>query len=128
MSVTVQILCKNVTATQTVSSVQNADGSNGGTNVPISLLNPAGGNSPSSNMGFQIVVQGQAGATVSATAQIVVSNDGKNWTNLTTVAATSATSISTGIANNANAPYLYVGAYISAISGTGASATVTVCG
>lgn len=126
MSVTVQKLCLNVTAQQTIAAVQNQDGSNGGTNVPISLLNPAGSNSPSSNMGFQIVVKG--GGSVSATAQIVVSNDGINWTNLTTVVANSATNISTGINNNANAPYAYVGAYISAISGTGASATCTVCG
>lgn len=128
MSIAVARLCRDVAAVQTVANVRNVDGSNGNQpNFIFSPSNPAGTNSPAESQGFQLVVQGNSGQAVSATAQIVASNDGIHWSNLVTVTAASATTVSSGIAANSNAPYLYYGAYITAITGTGALASVTMC-
>lgn len=119
-------LIVNVIAVQTVAAVENGDGSNAGVNPSFQPTNPAGSTSPSGSQGFQLVVTGTG--NVSASAQIVVSNDGINWTSLGgALAATSTANVSTAISGNSNTPYQYFGGYITAISGTGAKATLTMC-
>lgn len=68
-----------------------------------------------------------SGATTSgagaATIKIQVSNDGSNWLDLATISLTlSTTSASDGLA--ADAPWGYVRANLTAISGTNAAVTV----
>lgn len=70
-----------------------------------------------------------SGATSSgagaATVKIQVSNDGTNWIDIGEISLTLATTASSdGFA--AYAPWAYVRANITAISGTGASVTVTI--
>lgn len=73
---------------------------------------------------FQAVGQTASGAG-SATIKIQVSNNGTNWLDLGTITLTLGTSAaSDGFA--AYAPWAYVRANITAISGTGAAVTVTV--
>lgn len=120
-------LIVNATAVQTVANVENGDGSNvGGVNPSYQPVNPAGSTTPAANQGFQLVVTGTG--SVSASAQIVVSNDGVNWTNLTpAITASAAVGTSSAIGGNSQVPYQYFGAYITAISGTNATATLTMC-
>lgn len=120
-------LIVNATAVQTVANVENGDGSNvGGVNPNYQPNNPAGSTTPAASQGFQLVVTGSG--PVSASAQVVVSNDGVNWTNLSPlITAPAAGGTSSAIGGNSNVPYQFFGAYITAISGTNAKATLTMC-
>lgn len=91
------------------------------------MLNPAGGTSPINTPAqtFQLVVTATSG-NCSASAHVMVSNDGVNWTDYgLTLAASSGASPNTAIANGTS-PWQFFTAYISAISGTGGKATVTM--
>ena len=81
------------------------------------------GYTPPPAQSFQLTVKGNG--TVSATTQIVGSNDGANWTNygpaLTASGATAATVTGFG-----QSPYAYYGALITQIAGTSAQAAVTM--
>lgn len=119
-------LIVNATAVQTVANVENGDGSNPGVNPNYQPANPAGSTTPAGSQGFQLVVTGTG--SVSASAQVVVSNDGVNWTNLAPlITASAANGTSSAIGGNSNVPYQYFGAYITAISGTNAKASLTMC-
>jgi hypothetical protein len=77
------------------------------------------------NQTFQVVVTGTSG-NVSATVQPIVSNDGVNWSNYGSAIATGiGTSPQQGIGPGAQA-WQYFSAYVTAISGTGASVTCTM--
>lgn len=69
---------------------------------------------------FQAVVTGTG--AVSATVLIQVSNDGTNWEELATIALAGTTSDSAGFASDA--PWAYVRANVTTISGTDAAVTV----
>lgn len=122
-------LVSNAKAVQTIAAIEApANNPNGGVNPVAQPANPAGSTTPAASQGFQLTVTAPGGVNVSAGAQIVVSNDGANWTNLgTAMSATSAAGSSSAISSNSNAPYQYFAAYITAISGTGAVANVTMC-
>jgi hypothetical protein len=126
----VYTLCQGVTANQTITNVPSIDGSNSSASASTNQVaqpTTTAENTPPQSQGFQLTVKGSAG-NVSATAHIVGSNDGITWAETgTTVAATSASLVSSALAASANAPYLWFGAYISAISGTNAKASVTMC-
>lgn len=128
ISMSIYQLVTNASAVQTITNVPAIDGSNGVATPAINqVVQPltTSANNPTQSQGFEIVVKGSG--NVSATATIVGSNDGINWSSTgVTVAATSATNISTGLSSSQNTPYAYFGAYISAISGTGAKASVTM--
>lgn len=88
---------------------------NGGAGGPVT---------PPTNQTFQLVVVGAG--SVSASAQPVVSNDGINWVNYgSAISASSATTVSVGSGTGA-AVWAYYAAYLTAISGTGAKATMTM--
>lgn len=74
---------------------------------------------------FQAVANGSSGA-YSATVVVQVSNDATNWETLGTISlsGTATTADSDGFA--ADAPWLYVRGNVTAISGTGATATLTM--
>jgi hypothetical protein len=124
---TLYYLCKNVTAVQTLPTA--IQGGPAPANLPVGSQgvnpNPVGAGSAlqlPNNQTFQLIVLGTAG-NVSATAQLIVSNDGVNWINLATVAATSGASPNSA-GQTGTAVWNWYSAYITAISGTGASATV----
>lgn len=90
-------------------------------------VNPAGlsGLYNPQNQSFQLLVTCTAG-NCSATAHVMVSNDGVNWTDYAlTLAASSAVSPNSAIVEGTE-PFQFYTAYIGAISGTGAQATVTM--
>lgn len=72
---------------------------------------------------FQLNVSGIG--TVSATAQVVGSNDGVHWINYMQVSAGSGSSPQAGGAAG-QTPYAYYGAYLLSISGTSARASLTM--
>ena len=118
---TTAVLCSGVTAAQTLV--------NGSGNVPTGsqVVNPSGGSTATNPpvQSFQLLVTCSAG-NCSATAQVIVSNDGVNWSNYgSAISASSGVSPNTAIANNSQ-PFQYYSAYITAISGTNAKASVTM--
>lgn len=121
-------LITNATAGQTIVNVPSVDGSNSSATEAINQIvmpQTTPSNNPSQTQGFQLTVKGTG--SVSATAHIVASNDGINWGDTgVTVTASASTSISIGLAGSQNTPFNYFGAYISAISGTGARASLTM--
>lgn len=119
----VYTILSGVTVVQTIAAnVRNVDGSNGGSNLSVQLTNPAGGLNPATYQGFQLVVKGIG--TVSASAQIVGSNDGINWMTVGNVIVASGQNAASAGALGST-PFNYFSAYITAISGTNATATVT---
>ena len=95
--------------------------------VAIQTLGGAPGNTnaytPPIAQSFQLTVKGTG--AVAATAQVVGSNDGVNWTNYGPALTASGTGSST-VTGYGQAPYAYFGALITAISGTSAQAAVTM--
>lgn len=120
---TVYILAKDVAAVQTIANVNKIDGTGG----PNQLVRPAGDDNPNAAAvptTAQLTVTGSG--AVSASAQIVGSNDGQIFVLVgSAIAASSALSQSTAGQTSTDA-YAYWGAYITAISGTNARATVTL--
>lgn len=90
---------------------------------PYNALTSGTTGGPTENQAFMIVVTGAAAA--SCTVQIVGSNDSKSWVNYgTPIVAT----VGSPQGANGTVPWPYIGAEITAISGTGAACTVTVSG
>lgn len=107
------------TAAQTAGAVGTS--ANPIVNAPAS---ESGAGSPPSVQAFVLTVQGSG--NVSATAQIVGSNDGVNFVTYgAPIAAASAQTVSSQ-GQGGVVPYQYYSAYVTAISGTNAVATVTV--
>lgn len=76
---------------------------------------------------FQFTVVGQPGASISATCQIVVSTNGKNWIPYFDPVTVSGISLaSAGFGGSQNWPYY--SSYLTAISGTNARATLEMNG
>lgn len=95
---------------------QMADFSGGGSQNP--------GVSVPSNQAFLLqVTAGSVGVSVSATAQILSSNDGITWTNIGSITASSAGSpnVQTG---SGTVGWAFFSGFVSAISGTGAKAAL----
>ncbi len=126
---TVYHLCDNIAAAQTLPA--QAENPNKPSNLPsgsnfIDLSN-GGALGPTiapTNQSFTLVVVGNGGATVSATGQVIASNDGVHWQNYGS--ALSATSgPSPGMANaSGSTNFAFYSAFITAITGTGAKASV----
>ena len=74
--------------------------------------------------GTQFTCQGIVAGTgaVSATILVQVSNDGTNWLDLMTITLSGTTSATDG--ETAEAPWAFIRGNVSAISGTGAAATL----
>jgi len=119
------IIATNVKAVQTIANIQNTAGTTTGTNLIAQPVGPNGNVSvPTQSQAFQLNVSGTG--SVSATMQPVVSNDGTNWSAYgATVTATGFNGGSNNIALT-NAPFIYFSAYITAISGTGATASINM--
>jgi hypothetical protein len=86
---------------------------------------------PPQSQSFVLTVTSQTqAATPSATVQLVGSNDNVNWVNygapLTATGTVSATANSFSAATSGTTPYRHFGAYLTAISGTGASCVLVM--
>ena len=115
---------RNVTAVQTIANMQKLDGTVAGPNQAILNASSTALAGPGSNQGFQVTVTGSG--NVSCTIQPVASNDGINWVNNgSTIAAGSAANVSSAIGQT-TVTNAYVGAFVTAITGTNASANITV--
>lgn len=91
---------------------------------PIPAVKPWGPtnpNSPPLEQAFQFVVTG-VGA-VSATAQVYVSNDEVNWTPYGDAITAAGTNVGQQVQGGTQ-PWKHFGAYLTAISGTGATASL----
>ena len=77
---------------------------------------------PPAYQSFHITVSGTG--TVSATVQIVGSNDGVNWVSMFSPQVLNGTSPQNSKLANGPEPMTYFGAYVTAISGTSAAVTV----
>lgn len=119
----VWILAQNVTAVQTLANVQKVDGT-GGPNPAAITFDSDNPNKPSFQQSFQVVVTGSG--AVSASAQIVGSNDGQNYSTVGGAIAVTSGASPVNASGLANQSFKYWGAYITAIAGTNASATVTL--
>lgn len=115
----VYFLAQNVSAVQTVAAI-------GSSTNPI-VLAPAsesGAGSPPTDQIFVLLVAGSG--AVSASAQIVGSNDGVNFVNYGAAVAAAAAPTVSAQAQAGTSPFQYYSAIITAISGTNAVASVTV--
>lgn len=121
---TVYFLAQNVTAVQTLANVQKADGTGGPNQAIVPTGTNDNPNAPPFNESFQLVVTGSG--NVSASAQIVASNDGQNWFTVGSVIAAASAGAPVTAAGIASQSAKFWGAFITAIAGTNASATVTM--
>ena len=114
---------QNITAAQTVSAISQHGGSNRAVDVPF----PLGSSNPPSYQTWVLTVSTpQPGVSVSASAQPCGSNDGVNWVTINNpISAASAPNIAL-IALTTNLQFKYYGAYLTAISGAGATANMTI--
>ena len=101
-----------------------------GGNLPsgANFVNPGGGagqtnSSPPSTQSFVLVVTGFG--YVSASGFVLASNDGVNWITYGTLTASSGASPNIQTANG-SVTWAYFSAYLSAISGTNAAASLTM--
>lgn len=95
--------------------------------VPVNTDGPIPQNVIAPEQSFQLTVTGNPGVTVSATAQVVASNDRVNWTPyFDPVSVTGQTTATAGWGGSQN--WKYFSAYLTAISGLGAKATLTMNG
>ena len=118
---TAYLLLNNVTAVQTAPTLARP--------APQAALPGGGAGSPvggPTNQSFHAVVTGSG--SVSATIHLQVSNDGMNWIDYPTIGVMTVSS--GGAPQQALAagttPYQYFSAYVSAISGTNASVSLTM--
>lgn len=84
---------------------------------------PTNPKSPPTEQTFHLVIAGTAG-NVSGTAQVVVSNDGVNWVNYGDAIAAASTYLTAQASFAGTQAWRYFGAYLTAISGTGAKASL----
>lgn len=89
-------------------------------------VQPWGANNPTSpppEQTFHLVITGTAG-NVSGTAQVIVSNDGVNWVNYGDAIAAGSAYLTAQASFAGTQAWRYFGAYLTAISGTGAKAAL----
>ena len=97
---------------------------------PAFVAAPGGGagapTAPATNESFHAVVTGSG--NVSATIHIQVSNDGVNWFDYPTIGTITITSGGAPQQGNTNGstPWAFYSAYVSAITGTAASVSLTM--
>lgn len=87
---------------------------------PFGPTNPT---TPPTQQSFQLVITGTAG-NVSGTAQVIVSNDGVNWAHYGDPIVAVSTYLVAQASSVAQQSWIYYGAYLTAISGTGAKASL----
>lgn len=87
------------------------------------VLDPNLAISPPENQSFQLTVKGTG--AVSATAQVYGSNDKVNWVPYGAAITSSGTGTGTN-AQGGTTPYAFFGALLTAITGTGATATLVM--
>jgi hypothetical protein len=90
------------------------------------IVQPWGPNNPkgrTQTQAFQLVVTGTAG-NVSGTAQNIDSNDGVNWVSYGSPMVAASTYLVAQAVFGGTQPWKFFGAYLTAISGTGAQATL----
>lgn len=92
---------------------------------PVKPDGPSNPNMPTLRQTFQLIVTGTAG-NVSATVQPLVSNDGVNWTAYGDPLIAASTYLTAMQNASMEGSWKYFGAYLSAISGTGAAATLSM--
>lgn len=110
---------------QGISALQGAGVIGTSTNPIISApASESGSGSPPSVQAFVLLVTGSG--SVSATAQIVGSNDGVNFVNYGAAIVASAATTVSAQGQGGIVPYQFYAAYITAISGGGAVASVNV--
>lgn len=114
------ILLKNVTGVQ---SAPSAGVLPQGSEAVVSSPGYSSSAKNAPNQAFQLIVTGTSG-NVSATAQIMASNDGNNWVTYGSPIVASAAASPNSASATGSGPFGYFTAYITAISGTGAKATV----
>lgn len=106
--------------------LQNQAVTSVGPNPQGQIVNPPGPvlpTAPTTQQTFELVITGTAGS-VSGTAQVVSSNDGINWITYGAPIVV-ASSYLTGAAGLSGAQsWTFFGAYLTAISGVGATATL----
>lgn len=111
---TTYVLCEGVTAVQTIANV------GGNQNQIVQPSGPnANVNSPPTAQGFEVVVTGTSG-NVSATVQPVASEDGVNFFNYGSTIVVSSASSPAVKDGSGSVPHAFFGAFVTAISGTGA--------
>jgi hypothetical protein len=122
----VYALIYGASATQTVAAV-------GSSTNPIATPQPTPGVGYGVGTGqaIQVTVSSASAGAISATVQPVGSNDGMNWvptgSAITASGTASGSGISTFTAGAAlTTPYAFFGAYVTAISGTGAKAAASI--
>lgn len=132
MSAQTYVLINGASAVQTIAAVPAVDGSNASaapaTNFNVAPDGPdASSHAAPASQGYQVTVTGNPGQTVSCSVQIVASNDGINFAALGVVNVASGVTTATGLGAAPNSPYKYFGAYVTAISGTGAKVKCVMC-
>lgn len=78
---------------------------------------------PSSYQAVTVTVTAPASAAISATVQLMVSNDAVNWSNYGTAMTANGTGTAFTVNQSLQASFTYWGAIVTAISGTGAAVT-----
>lgn len=118
----VYVLLKNVTVAQTISNVATAAGQAGNPIVQPPQISTA--QAPAQNQSYQVTVSSAVGGTaVSVSVQPVACADGINWANYGPIITATGTNTATALGSGANSPHAWYGAFVTAISGSGASAT-----
>ncbi len=112
----------NVTAVQTIGSVQKSDGSQSGNQA----VQPIAGNPylPPQSQAYQVNITGTG--AVSASVQPVASEDGINWATYGSAISVSGSYSAAAVASSSNAPHAWYSAYVSAISGTNAAVSCSM--
>ena len=93
--------------------------------VPIAPPGPTNPTMPPQKQTFHLVITGSAG-NVSGTAQIVASNDGQNWVSYGDPITAASAYLTAQAAASMDGSWKWFGAYLTAISGTGAVANLTM--
>jgi hypothetical protein len=78
---------------------------------------------PSSYQAVTVTVTAPSSNAISATVQLMVSNDGVNWSNYGTAITASGTGTAFTVNQSLQASFAFWGAIVTAISGTGAAVT-----
>lgn len=84
---------------------------------------PTNPTSPPGQQTFHLTITGTAG-NVSGTAQIIATNDGSNWVNYGDPIAAPSTYLTAQASMSGTAAWKFFGAYLTAIAGTGAKASL----
>ena len=119
------VLIKNATATGTAPSPTLAPPQAQAGAQSVNPTGPSNPNSPTQTQMIQVFASTTSG-NVAATAQVYGSNDQINWTAAGAAIAISSTALYGAAALQLALPYKYFTAILTALSGTGASASVTM--